>query len=119
MNTDKIYAQSIANEYSEKSTSKVLALKKLDRRAKLPANIFAYTFGIIFSLILGTGMCLAMNIIGNGSTGMFIFGIILGIAGIAGVSVNYPLYRKLLKNGKEKYASDILQLAKEIEEQGD
>ena len=116
MNTDKIYAQSIANEYSEKSASKVLALKKLDKRAKMPANIFAYTFGVVFSLVLGVGMCLAMGVIGSATTPMLVLGIIVGLIGIAGVSVNYPVYRKILKNGKEKYASDILQLAKEIEE---
>ena len=47
MNTDKIYAESVANEYTVKDTTKVVQLKKLDRRAKLPANIFAYTFGIV------------------------------------------------------------------------
>ena len=47
MNTDKIYAEAIANEYAPKDTSKVLALKKLDRKAKNKANIFAYTFGIV------------------------------------------------------------------------
>ena len=46
MNTDKIFAEAIANEYSVKTTSKVVALKKLDRKAKNPANLFAYTFGI-------------------------------------------------------------------------
>ena len=30
MNTDKIYAEHIANEYAPKETSKVKALKKLD-----------------------------------------------------------------------------------------
>jgi uncharacterized protein (UPF0335 family) len=44
MNTDKIYAEAIANQYAPKNTSKVVALKKLDRKAKSPANIFAYTF---------------------------------------------------------------------------
>ena len=43
MNTDKIYAEAIANEYAPKDTSKVLALRKLDRKAKSKANIFAYT----------------------------------------------------------------------------
>ena len=51
MNTDKIYAEHIANEYSAKKESKVIALKKLDRKAKTPANVFTYTFGIIMSLI--------------------------------------------------------------------
>ena len=52
MNTDKIYAEAIANEYAPKDTSKVVALKKLDHRAKAPANIFAYTFGVIMALVL-------------------------------------------------------------------
>lgn len=114
MNTDKIYAESIANEYSPKDESKVIALRKLDQRAKLPANVFAYTFGIIMALILGVGMCLSMKVIGNGSQAMYILGIVVGIVGIVGVSVNYPIYRKLLENGKKKYASDIIALAKEI-----
>ncbi len=42
MNTDKIFAEHIANEYAPKDTSKVVALRKLDRQAKLPANIFTY-----------------------------------------------------------------------------
>ena len=53
MNTDKIYAEAIANEYAHKNTTKVVQLKKLDAKAKRPANIFAYTFGIVSSLVLG------------------------------------------------------------------
>ena len=44
MNTDKIYAEHIANEYSVKKESKVIAFKKLDRKAKLPANILILLF---------------------------------------------------------------------------
>lgn len=32
MNTDKIYAEQLANEYAPKDTSKVVALRKLDAR---------------------------------------------------------------------------------------
>ena len=62
MNTDKIYAEAIANEYAPKEASKVLALKKLDMKAKSKANIFAYTFGVVMVLVLGTGMCLSMGV---------------------------------------------------------
>lgn len=116
MNTDKIYAEAIANEYAPKETSKVKALKRLDRKAKSSANIFGYTFGVIMALVLGTGMCLSMNVIGDGSQTSFIIGIVVGLIGIVGVSVNYPIYKKLLENGKKKYAFDIMQLAKEISE---
>lgn len=116
MNTDKIYAENLANEYSPKNDSKVVVLKKLDAKAKLPAHIFAYSFGTVFALVFGTGMCLAMNVIGNGSTADFIMGIVVGIIGLAGVSVNYPIFNKILENGKKKYAFEIMQLAKEISE---
>ena len=70
MNTDKIWAEAIAKEYAPKDDSKVIALKKLDRKAKLPATVFAYSFGIVSSLVAGLGMCLAMQVIGEG-TAMF------------------------------------------------
>lgn len=115
MNTDKIYAEAIANEYAPKNTSKVLALKKLDRKAKLKANIFAYTFGILMALVLGVGMCLSMGVL-TSSPSMKIVGIVIGIVGLLGVSINYPIYKRMLESGKSKYAFEIVQLAKEISE---
>ena len=114
MNTDKAYAEKIASEYAPKETRTVVALKKLDNRAKLPANIFAYTFGVMMSLLLGVGMCLSMKVIGNGSTLYTVLGVVVGVIGIVGVSVNYAIYRKLLDNSKKKYSADIIALANQI-----
>ena len=116
MNTDKIYAEQLANEYAPKDTSKVVALRKLDTKAKLPATIFTYTFGIIAALVTGVGMCFSMNVIGNGTTTMFVLGVIIGIIGLMGMGINYPVYKKLLAKGKQKYAFEIMELAKEISE---
>lgn len=115
MNTDKIYAESIAKEYAPKDSSKIVALRKLDRKAKLPATIFTYTWGIIFALVFGTGLCLGMQVIRSGITSMVI-GIIIGIIGMIGCVVNYPIYKKMLENGKKKYAYEIVELAREISE---
>lgn len=116
MNTDKIYAESIAKEYAPKDDSKIVALRKLDQKAKRPSIIFAFTFGIISSLVAGLGMCLSMKVIG-GTTALMIFGIIIGIIGFAGCGVNYPIYKKLLKKGKDKYAFEIVELARQISEE--
>ena len=116
MNTDKIIAESIAKDYAPKESSKIVALKKLDNKAKLPATIFTYSFGIIAALVLGTGMCLAMQVIGSGLVGM-VLGIVVGIIGIIGCSVNYPIYKKMLEKGKAKYAYEIVELARQISEQ--
>ena len=118
MDTDRIYAEAIANEYAPKNTSKVVALRKLDRKAKSGANIFAYTFGVIMTLVLGVGMCLSMGVIGSGAV-MRGLGIALGIIGLSGVGANYPIYKKLLAAGKQKYAFEIIQLAKEIAGEGE
>lgn len=113
MNTNKIYAESIAKEYAPKDNSKIVALRKLDAKAKMPATVFTYTFGIIASLVAGLGMCLSMQVIG-GTTLLTILGIIIGIIGFIGMGVNYPIYKKMLEKGKKKYAFEIVELAKQI-----
>ena len=113
MNTDKIIAESIAKDYAPKESSKLVALKKLDNKAKLPATIFTYSCGIISALVFGTGMCLAMQVIGSGIGGM-ILGIVVGLIGLIGCGINYPIYKKMLEKGKAKYAYEIVQLAREI-----
>ena len=113
MNTDKIYAESIAKEYAPKENTKIVALRKLDRKAKQAATIFTYTFGIVSTLIAGTGMCLAMRVIG-GTIPLMVLGVIVGMIGFAGTGINYPIYKKILERGKRKYAFEIVELARQI-----
>jgi len=44
-------------------------------------------------------------------------GIVLGLMGFIGMGVNYFAYLKLLEKGRQKYAYEIMQLAKEISEE--
>ena len=116
MNTDKIYAEQIANQYAPKDTSKVVALRKLDARAKLPANVSTYTLGIASALVFGIGMCLSMGQIGSGTAVSVVLGIVVGVVGMIGMGVNYPIYKRILESGKKKYAFEIMELAKKISE---
>ena len=111
MNTDKIYAIKIMSQYVKPQSLKARQLKKLDKWIKKPTIIFAYTFGIISSLILGLGMCLSMKVI---CTGTLLIGLILGFIGIVGVSVNYYIYSKILERRKNQNANDVLLLAQDI-----
>ena len=114
MNTDKIYAEAVANEYSVKTATKVTALKKLDQKVKLFPTVFTFTFGIVSALILGLGMCFVLGVLTEiGSVSMAV-GIVVGLLGIGGMSLNYPIYKRILTKRKEKYAGDIISLAKEI-----
>ena len=61
-------------------------------------------------------MCLSMGVIGATTTASSAFGIVLGVIGMAGMGVNYPIYRKLLEKGKRRHASQIMELARKISE---
>ncbi|MBQ7307120.1 MAG: dihydropteridine reductase [Clostridia bacterium] len=104
------YAQKLQAQYGEHQPTKLEELKNLDSKVKQPVQIFAYVFGSVGSLVLGTGMSLAMKIIGNS----MILGILIGVVGIAMVSVNYFIYKKLLDSRKKKYANEVLALSNEI-----
>lgn len=111
---DKKVVENIKSQYVEEHKPTDLEnLKKLDKKVKQPALIFAYTFGIIGALILGVGMCLAMKVIG-GTTPLMILGIIVGLVGIVMVSINYVLYSKIIEKRKAKYRNEILELSDNI-----
>jgi hypothetical protein len=114
MTTEMKTVEQIRDSYVEKGITKFDELKALDKRVKLPAEIFAYVFGSLSSLVLGTGMCLAMKVIGAGLSFAMPLGIGVGILGIALVSVNYPMYKSILKNRKKKYASRIMELSNSL-----
>lgn len=99
--------QKIREQYTEKKQTKFDELRELDTKVKRPAEVFAYTFGSIGALVLGTGMCLAMKVIGN----MMPLGIVVGVIGIGMVSVTYSLYQGFLKARKKKYSKQIFELS--------
>lgn len=113
-NTEKVYAEQIAAEYSPKTTSKAVALRKLDNKVKKAPKIASITFGTVATLIFGTGMCLGMKVIGAGTAAAMAAGIAIGVAGMALMAVNYPLYKKFLNARKKKYAFEIVELARQI-----
>ncbi len=102
--------EAIRAQYTATEKTKLDELKAMDRRVKLPAEIFAYSFGIVGSLILGTGMSLAMKVIG----GSMPLGIAIGVLGIGMVSANYFLYKLFLKKRKNKYGKEIVALSDEL-----
>ena len=102
--------EQIRAQYTGKTVSKMDELKALDRKVKLPAEIFGYSFGIAGSLVLGTGMCLAMGVIGSSMP----LGIVIGVLGIGLVTANYFLYKAILNSRKKKYAEQVLALSDSI-----
>lgn len=111
--TEEDYAKKLKDDYTPRqpqAPTKFEELKELDKKVKKPAKIFSYIYGAVGSLVMGTGMCLAMGVIGS-SMGL---GIVLGLAGIGLVSSTYPLHKKILNVRKEKYAPQIISKSNEI-----
>lgn len=107
---EKKQVEAIVKEYLPHEETKVEKLKKLNKKVKRPATIFAYTFGVIGSLVLGVGMCLAMKVIGN----LMPLGIVIGVLGIAMVSVNYFIYKLINKKRMAKFQCDVLKISNEL-----
>lgn len=111
MKTQETIINNIRQGYEEKEITDFDRLKELDKKVKLPAKIFAYVYGSISSLILGTGMCLAMKIIGAGLSLAMPLGIGVGIVGIALMLSTYPIYKAMMKSRKDKYSKRIFELS--------
>lgn len=116
-NNDKEFlVREIRSKYTEKEYSSIDELKRLDRAVKRPAEIFAYSFGILSSLVMGFGMSLVMTDIGKtlGFYNCNQFGVVVGIVGLFLVSANYPMYKKMISSRRKKYSERILALSEKI-----
>lgn len=89
---------------------KMEQLRRLDKSATKPGTVISLIVGVISSLILGLGMSMCM-VWGNE---MFISGIIVGIVGIIGVIITYPIYNSVTKKRREKLAPEIMRLTDEL-----
>lgn len=102
--------QEIPKKYLPKQEDKMEQLRRLDRSATKKGTAISILVGVIGCLLLGVGMCCTMVWMGA----WFIPGVILGVVGIAGVAVAYPLYIRITKKEREKLAPQILKLTEEL-----
>lgn len=102
--------ENIRKKYAPQEEDKMERLRKLDNSVTAKASTLALIAGIIGALILGLGMSCAMVFEGV----WFIPGIVIGVVGIAILSLAYPLYNRTVKTEREKIAPQILALTDEL-----
>ena len=100
----------IREKYLPREESKLDQLRRLDESAAKKGTAMSLVTGVLSALILGVGMCCCM--VWGGW--LFAPGIVVGIAGIVGVSMAYPLYTKVTKRERERIAPEILRLTDEL-----
>ena len=115
-NSQNFMVEKIRTQYMEKEQTELDALRKLDAKVKKPANIFAYIFGSLSAIIMGSGMSLVMTDIGAkiGMEKVMVPGIVIGIVGLVMALINYPIYKKILGTRRKKYADEIIALSDKI-----
>lgn len=85
--------------------SALAQMRRLDARAEFRAQIVSLTVGIVAMLLFGTGM--SAMLVWNQA----FVGITVGVVGLAGVLAAFPIYRRVLKQEREKIAPEILRLS--------
>lgn len=115
-NDQEYLVQKIRTQYTEKEYTKLDELKKLDKKVKAPANAFAYIFGTLSALIMGSGMSLIMTDLNEmiGLADPMLPGIVIGVVGMLMAILNYPIYKGMLNSRRQKYADQIVALSDQI-----
>ncbi len=115
-NDQEFIIRKIRTQYTQKEHTSLDELKELDKKVKRPANVFAYIFGCIGAIIMGSGMSLVMTDIAEtvGITRPMLYGIIIGIIGMIMAIINYPIYKSTLGSRRKKYADKIIALSDKI-----
>lgn len=85
-------------------------LRKLDKSVTKPGAVISLIIGIIGSLVMGAGMSMCMVWGGE----LFVIGIIIGVVGIFGIIMAYPVYSSITKKRREKLAPEILRLSDKL-----
>lgn len=101
---------SIRKKYLPQEESKLEELKRLDHLVQSSGVMEALCAGIGGALVFGLGLCFAMEVIGH----MTWLGVILGLVGMAGMLVAFPVYRKFFNKAKARHTARILQLTEEL-----
>ena len=107
--------EAIRNKYLPKEDDKMEQLRMLHARPTKRAQAAAISVGVIGSLVLGTGMSLALTDFGA-ILGDFalVMGILTGIIGMVLVALAYPIYNRVLKKQRKRIAPQILKLTDEL-----
>ena len=115
-NDQAFLVQKIRTQYTEKQYTGLDKLRELDAKVKRPANTFAYIFGSISAIIMGSGMSLVMTDIATtvGIENSMLCGIVIGVIGMLMAIINYPIYKRILSSRRKKYANQIITLSDKL-----
>jgi uncharacterized membrane protein YuzA (DUF378 family) len=110
----------IRKKYAEDSArtdeSSIERLRRLDASVTKKGTTVSLIVGMLGSILMGSGMSLVMTDLGAllpGLLSLFI-GIAVGVVGIVGVALAYPIYKAITKKERERIAPEVLRISEEL-----
>lgn len=106
----------IRKKYLPKEEDKMAELRRLDASVYRKGTMISLIIGTLGALILGAGMSLIMTDLGTklGMTSTMVPGIVIGVVGMIGVCLAYPVYQAVTKHERERIAPEIIRLSDEL-----
>lgn len=110
----------IRKKYAEDSArtdeSSIERLRRLDASVTKKGTTVSLIVGTLGSILMGSGMSLVMTDLGAllpGLLSLFI-GIAVGVVGIVGIALAYPIYKAITKKERERIAPEVLRISEEL-----
>ena len=110
----------IRKKYAEDSArtdeSSIERLRRLDASVTKKGTTVSLIVGTLGSILMGSGMSLVMTDLGALLPGMLslFIGIAVGVVGIVGVALAYPIYKAITKKERERIAPEVLRITEEL-----
>ena len=110
----------IRKKYAEDSArtdeSSIERLRRLDASVTKKGTTVSLIVGTLGSILMGSGMSLIMTDLGALLPGMLslFIGIAVGVVGIVGVALAYPIYKAITKKERERIAPEVLRISEEL-----
>lgn len=110
----------IRKKYAEDSArtdeSSIERLRRLDASVTKKGTTVSLIVGTLGSILMGSGMSLVMTDLGALLPGMLslFIGIAVGVVGMVGVALAYPIYKAITKKERERIAPEVLRISEEL-----
>ncbi|MBR6735296.1 MAG: hypothetical protein IKL92_00300 [Oscillospiraceae bacterium] len=102
--------KNIRKKYITTDEDKLEQLRRIDASTTQKGTAMALIVGILSSLIFGIGMSMIMVWGGD----LMLPGILIGVVGLIGVVMAYPIHLTVTKCEREKVASEVIRLTDEL-----
>ena len=108
--SQKAEIEAIRRKYLPRQETRMEELRRLDSAVTKKSAAFDIAWGTLFAQIFGGGLSLSLEQSGT----LLLAGIALGLPGLIGMLLTYPLYVRLERRGREKIAERILAISDEL-----